>query len=236
MLRIALCDDEPSFLTWFRKTIEKEMAFFEGTGFSVDCFSDGPLFLKTHSRRRFDVLFLDIQMPGISGLELAAQLREKQRGPLVVFTTGRDELVYKAMRVHPFGFLRKSCIKEELPLLLRDIILEYAKKTKQLRLKCKQGIISLGYSEIYYIESRKNNLVFYTKENDYTVRESIGFMEKELVPYGFIRTHSGFIINTAHVYMLEKTFVILDDGRRVPVSRSKCKAVRDQLLKKITKL
>lgn len=236
MLKIALCDDEPDFLLWFKKIIEKEMVFFESDGFLIECFSDGSQFLKTHNRRHFDVLFLDIQMPGISGLELAARLRKKQYAPLVVFTTGRDELVYQAMHVHPFGFLRKNFVREEVPRLMHDIIWEYNKQTKRLRLKCKQGIVSLGYPEIFYIESRKNNLIFYTKESDYITRESIGVMERALNPFGFIRTHSGFIVNLDHVYMLEKTFLILDDGRRVPVSRNKCKDVREELLKKITKL
>lgn len=236
MMRIALCDDEPGFLAWFKKAIEKELAFFEADGLSVDCFTDGSVFLDAHDRRRFDVLFLDIHMPGTGGLELAAVLREKQQGPLVIFTTARDELVYQALRVHPFGFLRKSLIREELPLLLRDVVLEHKKKTKKLCLKCKQGIVSLNYPDIYYAESRKNNMIFYTKEDDYTVRESIGAMEKELDPFGFLRTHSGFIVNIKHIYMLEKTFLILDDGRRVPVSRNKCKSIREQLLKEITKL
>ena len=182
------------------------------------------------------MIFLDIQMPEIDGMAIARQLWRQSGESIVIFTTVKEELVFQALRVHPFEFLKKSDIENELPRLLRDILRELHRSGELLTLKCRKGMVSIPVQDVYYLESRRNDIAVYTKEKEYIIRDSLSVKEKELAPYGFIRTHSGFLVNSFHIFMADKMFVILDDGRRVPVSRNRYKIVKEKLLKNITKL
>lgn len=235
-MKIALCDDEKSFLAWFKKRLEQQLPAVQADEFSVDLYSDGKSLLKAQARQRYDVLFLDIHMPGIDGMDVARQLWRQRSEPLIIFTSEKEELVFQALRVHPFEFLKKSEIDRELPRLLRDIMQKLHKNGKMLTLKCREGMVSLPLQDVYYLESRRNDIVVYTKEKEYTVRDSLTAKEKELSSFGFLRTHSGFIVNSYHIFIADKMFVLLDDGRRVPVSRNRYKTVKEKLLENLTKL
>lgn len=235
-MKIALCDDEKSFLAWFKKRLEQQLPAVQADEFSVDLYSDERSLLKAQARQSYDVLFLDIHMPDIDGMTVARQLWRQRSEPLIIFTSEKDELVFQALRVHPFEFLQKSEIDRELPRLLRDIMQKLHKNEKMLTLKCREGMVSLPLRDVYYLESRRNDIVVYTKEKEYTVRDSLTAKEKELSTFGFLRTHSGFIVNSYHIFIMDKMFVLLDDGRRVPVSRNRYKTVKEKLIKNITKL
>jgi len=235
-LKIALCDDEKPFLLWFKKRLERQLPAVQAEEFKIDLYSDGRSLLKAQAKQKYDVIFLDIQMPEIDGMAIARQLWRQSGESIVIFTTVKEELVFQALRVHPFEFLKKSDIENELPRLLRDILRELHRSGELLTLKCRKGMVSIPVQDVYYLESRRNDIAVYTKEKEYIIRDSLSVKEKELAPYGFIRTHSGFLVNSFHIFMADKMFVILDDGRRVPVSRNRYKIVKEKLLKNITKL
>lgn len=234
-MKIALCDDEKPFLLWFKKRLERQLPAVQAEEFKIDLYSDGRSLLKAQAKQKFDVIFLDIQMPEIDGMTIARQLWRQSGESIVIFTTVKEELVFQALRVHPFEFLKKSDIENELPRLLRDILRELHRSGELLTLKCRKGMVSIPVQDVYYLESRRNDIAVYTKEKEYIIRDSLSVKEKELAPYGFIRTHSGFLVNSFHIFMADKMFVILDDGRRVPVSRNRYKTVKEKLLKNITK-
>ncbi len=235
-MKIALCDDEKPFLLWFKKRLERQLPAVQAEEFKIDLYSDGRSLLKAQAKQKYDVIFLDIQMPEIDGMAIARQLWRQSGESIVIFTTVKEELVFQALRVHPFEFLKKSDIENELPRLLRDILRELHRSGELLTLKCRKGMVSIPVQDVYYLESRRNDIAVYTKEKEYIIRDSLSVKEKELAPYGFIRTHSGFLVNSFHIFMADKMFVILDDGRRVPVSRNRYKIVKEKLLKNITKL
>lgn len=235
-MKIALCDDEKSFLAWFKNKLKQQLPAVQAGDSTIDLYNEGRSLLKAQARKKYDVLFLDIHMPGTDGMKIARQLWRQSGEPLIIFTSEKEELVFQALRVHPFEFLKKSEIDRELPRLLCDILRELRKNREVLSLKCREGMVKIPVHEIYYLENRRNDVVVYTREKEYTVRDSLAAKEKELAPFGFLRTHSGFIVNSYHVFMAEKMFVLLDDGRRVPVSRNRYKAVKEIILKNITKL
>lgn len=235
-MKIALCDDEKPFLLWFKKKLEKHVPAVQADEFIIDLYSDGRSLLKAQAKQKYNVIFLDIHMPGIDGMAVARQLWQQSGEPIIIFTSEKEELVFQALRVHPFEFLKKSEIDRELPRLLRDILCELRRNGEMLTLKCRQGMVSIPVQDVYYLESRRNDIAVYTKEKEYIIRDSLSAKEKELTPFGFIRTHSGFLVNCFHIFMADKMLVILDDGRRVPVSRNRYKTVKKKLLKNITKL
>lgn len=235
-MKIALCDDEKPFLLWFKKRLEQQLPAVQADEYKIDLYSDGRSLLKAQAKQKYDVIFLDIQMPEIDGMAIARQLWRQSGESIVIFTTVKEELVFQALRVHPFEFLKKSDIENELPRLLRDILRELRRSGELLTLKSRKGMVSIPVQDVYYLESRRNDIAVYTKDMEYIIRDSLSVKEKELAPLGFLRTHSGFLVNSSHIFMADKMYVILDDGRRVPVSRNRYKTVKEKLLKNITKL
>ena len=128
-MNIAICDDEIK--------IQEEIAAFINKDFSrsrVTYFSDGESFLASIRgcpENLPDLLLLDIDMPGISGMEVAAALAEEKARTLIVFVTAHDELVYDSFKYHPFAFVRKKFLEEELLSVLADCQKEIEGRNKR---------------------------------------------------------------------------------------------------------
>ncbi len=113
-MKITVCDDENKIVEEITSFIKKDFPSSE-----VSAYSDGESFLAS-SEERPEVLLLDIDMPGISGMEVAATLTREKVQTLIVFVTAHDELVYDSFKYHPFAFVRKKFLEEELRSVLSD--------------------------------------------------------------------------------------------------------------------
>lgn len=130
-MRMYICDDE---LPVLKKQAEKIKSVVPKD--DVLEFSSGCALMQRLKEEPCDVLLIDIDMPGLSGLDIAGALNreghaEKVRPPLLVFVTGHDELVYESLHYHPFGFIRKSYFDKEVEKVLRDC--DVWLKTKERR-------------------------------------------------------------------------------------------------------
>ncbi len=105
--RIAVCDDDERILVQMAEVIKKEFAK-AGEKAETSTFSVPKLLLDSNRTGSFDIIFLDIDMPDIDGIEAAGIIKKQNPNTLVIFVTSKDELVYKSFEVHPFGFIRKS--------------------------------------------------------------------------------------------------------------------------------
>ena len=112
---VYICDDEVPVLRELAEKIGKCMTEEE-----VLCFSSGDELLEQLNRSVCDILFLDIDMPGISGMDIAGKLNGERGVPLLVFVTSHDELVYESFQYHPFAFIRKGYFDQEIEKVARD--------------------------------------------------------------------------------------------------------------------
>lgn len=118
MLRIAIVDDEPIVADEIRNIV---ISFFREQGKTIDisCFSSGDEIISSH--QKYDLVFLDIQMPGINGIETADMLKKKYSKLNIVFVTGHLEYAFDAYRVHPSGFLSKPVDEDAIRRELEDL-------------------------------------------------------------------------------------------------------------------
>lgn len=132
MLQIAVCDDEAIILDMLSKRIKRE---FEKLGHAVTIsnFQYGvELRRRIFSGVRFDVLFLDIDMKDINGIELSKHLRENHTQSLIIFISNREEYVFKSFSVSPFRFVRKMDFEEEITEIIKDTIKELNREETNL--------------------------------------------------------------------------------------------------------
>ena len=230
-MKIAVCDDECKILEEIAAFIEKEFP-----GNKVQTFSDGQAFLSSVRSvldAEPDLVLLDIDMPGMTGMELAAELTSEKVRTLIVFVTAHDELVYDSFKYHHFAFVRKKFLQEELRNVLLDCQKEIDGRTSKKRFVFQNGsqLVNLAQSEILYFEGQANYLAIHTVDGDYRMRSTMSAVEKELGDSGFLRIHKGFLVNLEHVRILKTEGLELDSGGLLPIGKSYSEAAKKSILR-----
>lgn len=229
-MRIAICDDEKQIL---KDMAEKAAKLLPGS--EVMTFTDGNSLLKSLKAASCDLLLLDIDMPELSGLEIAEQLCDSRTKTLLVFVTSHDELVYDSLRYHPFGFIRKNHFDDEIGRLLRDCEQELKEAEQFFSFKAGTENVRIKLSEILYFESDGNYLRLLTSEKEYRVRDTVTSMENALSGKGFIRLHRGFLVNQEVIRILRAEEAELVTGVRLPIGRNYAEAARKELMRHMRK-
>ena len=170
----------------------------------------------------FDALFLDIDMPGVSGFEIAERVEQmkNREKPVIVFISQMEHLVYESFSYRPFWFLRKSDLGQ-LQKLLEGLMKTATGEKYIFSLKYNGRTISLQLKDILYFESDRHYVTLYTISDDYRYKASIGEIAKELEPHYFMRCHVGFLVNCRHISVIKRGQLYLQSGKSIPVSRSR---------------
>jgi DNA-binding LytR/AlgR family response regulator len=230
MLHIALCDDENKICELYQSKL-KAILDKEHIGAVVTSHCDSKQFLENLHHTAYDIVFLDIDMPGITGLQLAEKMMAFDKKPLLVFVTNQDALVYQSFQYHPFRFIRKSYFDDEIEGVLLNAIEEIRKKDNRFVFRHESETISLAVSEIMYFEASGNYLILHTKANTYRCRETMTKVENELSKKGFLRIHKGFLLNQEAVFRIGNDDVTLLDGKVLPIGRSNKEVVKQKLMR-----
>ena len=225
-MQILICDDEPQMLSNIAKKVSECLP-----DFFVRTFSSGPDLLRSLETEPCDILLLDIDMPDITGLEIARHLAQGQKRPLLLFVTCHDELVYDSFQYHPFAFLRKSRFDVEIEAALTDCLQELEHRERHFCFRAEGNRVCLFLEDILYFEAEGNYLKLFSKTGQYRFRSTITSVENTLTECGFIRIHKGFLINQAAVRLWSSEKAQLTNGTMLPVGKSYTKAAREQFLR-----
>ncbi len=235
MYHVVICDDEKEILSDLHKKIQD---CFDKTGIQAryTCIDDARDLMARIEDERIDVLFLDIDMPYHSGMEIAGYMSRQERRTILVFVTSHDALVYQTFAYRPFGFIRKTHIEEELEELTLRIRRELLEGQQELIIQKGQELYRLLLGDLLYIEAEGNYLVLQLKNEKIRIRETMTNMENKLCGKGFIRCHKGYLVNTWHIEKLKGTEVMIRQGEEsiaIPVGRSYEKDVRKMIYEMI---
>ena len=232
MLKIAVCDDDPIMLDFVSKNANTLLAQ-SGAGHTTVRFLSGTEFLKAHKAAPFDVVFLDIDMPKISGFDVAEQINSINE-TLIIFVTSHDELVYSSIRFRPFRFIRKTYLENELSETLEAVINEITKRDsgRKFMFQTKSGEVFVDLSRVEYIEIYGHWLRVCIKDDEpLNCYGSLSDFERKLEEHDFVRTHKSFLVNCKFIFAIEKNQVVLDDKTIIPLSRYKSEMVKNKFKK-----
>lgn len=230
MIQIAVCDDEKSVLDEICSKIQKSFANIKCPAEIFQ--TDNPFELVEHIKNRaIDVLFLDIDMPSLSGMDIAQFLIDRGANTLLVFVTSHDALVYQSFRYHPFGFIRKSHFDEEIGTVVKSIADELQKRNEHFSFKTNEGFFKVPFADILYFESESNYINLYCVDNQYKFRGTITSLENELSAKGFIRTHKGFLVNQQHIFAIKGDDIELSNKQLLPIGRTNRESVKKTILR-----
>lgn len=222
MWKVMICDDEEEMRRAVRENL---LRFSDETGerFSVfECDSGEALLFNLTDDT--DIVFLDIKMGGINGMDAARRIREKNSKICLIFITTMTQYAIEGYEVHAFGFLKKPLTYAQMRLQMTDVLRHLKPlKAESLNVKTAREIHAVSLPEIVYLEVLDHDLRIVCSDNVVVSRNSLADMENQLEGKGFFRVHKGYCINLSHVKKIGSDSVLMDNAAELPVSKHRKK-------------
>ena len=229
MINIAICDDDKTSANIIYGSVEN-IFLMHGTEARMFTYSSARALVEGMKNHVFDLILLDIEMPGTDGIALGRALRERGMSGDIIFISGREDRVFETFEVHPFGFVRKNTFVKDISAVIEAYIDKYNedKDVCSILVNSKEGMMALSVAKIMYIEGdRKDQLVHMENtERPVVISRSMEKLEEELSPSGFVRIHKGYIVSCRYIRVIGQQDLTLTDGTVLPVSRRKAKEIR----------
>lgn len=232
MLTIAICDDEKKICDYIESRTTEFLAKNDLEA-EVSAFYDGSELLKKceNNIQHFDIIFLDIKMKTLNGVECAKLLRDIGVNSLIVFITSSAEYVFSGYEVKAFRYILKTDLVNAFSRVLGECLLELKKlNTSFFTVKTSSSVKNIPLSDILYFESNKRLLNIHTKNEVLSFYEKLDNVENELKEKDFIRTHQSYLVNALKIKSVSKDMVELTNGESLPVSKSKASKVKEAYL------
>ncbi len=222
MVRIAIVDDEKQIRAKIFRLISKY--FVENLlEYEIKSFSDGKELIE--SDLSFDIIFLDIEMENIDGIQTAQYIRKSDMNVPIVYVTGYVDYWRRAYKVHAFDFISKPASQEQINSVLNDFLSTVYKKNKaKISLNTDDGMLFVNLDEIrdFYITEKKKIRLSMAKGKNIIVKENIGDLYERLNKDLFYMPHRSCIVNLKHVGNVTKDrVIIMDNGDFLPLSQRK---------------
>ncbi len=234
-MNVILIDDEPLA----RSIVKEYLQTYPSVNIAAEC-NDGFEGLKAINQYNPDLIFLDIQMPKITGFEMLELIEEP---PAVIFTTAFDEFAIKAFESNAIDYLLKPFSKDRFEKAIQkylqqqkpavtqrtEAVLEVAGQSpvQQNRVVVKDGskIKIIPVSQIQYLEAADDYVKIFTSEGSFLKKKTMGYFDESLQAFQFVRVHRSYIVNTQLItridaYEKDSHLLLLSTGGKIPVSKS----------------
>ncbi len=229
----AIVEDDDSIRSYLQKSLTEALAGC-GCDMEFDCYSSGQQFLNVYQEHyHYAAIFLDIEMPGIDGIEVCRQIRQISPEALVIFISGHSSLVFQTFEVQPFRFVRKSHYQQLLPDLAGAVAQQLrGRQHKNLVIsEASSGdLYSFHLPDLLYIEAQRKDCLFVTTTGSTAIRCLLKTAEQQLEGQSFLKPHRSYLVNCAHIFHISKTGILLLNRQEIPISRGRADEIRQQFL------
>lgn len=206
MTRIAIVEDEAAVQEQLAGYVQRYTRQY-GTPFEVAEFADGMEILENY-RPQYDIIFLDVEMKHLDGMETARRIRERDGGVLIVFITNMAQYA-----IHGYAVGALDYVLKPVPYFAFSQQLQKAEKALQRRTRhyltvaVDGGLRRLDTAQIYYMESEGHRVHYYTEEGDFSAPGALKTLEEKLADQPFARCNSGYLVNLAQVQAVQQNTV-----------------------------
>ena len=229
-MRFAICEDETNMQQRLSEAIA-DWAKSRNVQIDILCYQNAESFLMAWPEVSFDIIFLDIQMRNMTGIELAECIRKTDKNMMIVFVTSFSQYVLRGYDVNALHYLIKPVSQAKLlPILDKAHVIWRSRNNAVLLVSNGTGQIKLPFDGIYYISMLSHIAKIQTEMNAFEIRKTADELAA-LLPDYFIRTHRSYIVNLFKVEYIYKESLLLSNGESLPISRNKSKDVKDAFVK-----
>lgn len=229
MVRIAVCDDDPAAAQAHRQVAVECLRQLGVLG-EVAVYTDSRTLLWdiTEDRFFFDLLLLDIEMPGMTGMEMPERIRPCLPDVKIIFITSHLEYAIDAYELSVFRYVPKDELEKRLPGAVRDAVrLIEVEGDRAYTISAGGRMERIFYRDIEEIHRDGKNAVITGRNGISKVRKSLQQVYEELAAEEFIYIDRGCIVNIAHIIQVREGNVVLKSGAVLPVSRSHLQGVKE---------
>lgn len=239
MYLVGICDDELVQVNIIQEYIqdicnEKEI--------DVEIFpaSSGEELLKIANTQELDIVFLDIEMDGMDGLETGKMIRDQFEDVVIVFITGYKDYALESYEINAFNYIMKPLTRDKFT----KIFLDTKKRVDEIRfineneknfiVKHKDGMLSLRYSDIFYFEKDSKNINVICQSDIFTYRSTIKDLKNMIESDDFIQCHQGYIINMNKITNRKESALVLGGIETIiPIGKTYRRPVIDAIEKRL---
>ncbi len=231
MLRIAICDDDNSAVAAHKKIAETCLMQSSSAGEIVGYTTSGNLLYDiTEDGFFFDLILLDIEMPGNTGMDIAEKIKPFLPNVKIIFITSHIEYAIDAFELSIFRYVPKDDIDKRLFCAIQDAIkLIELEDGKSYTIQTNSRFEKIPYKEIYYIERDGKNASISTVGGVSKVRKSLQQVYEELNAEEFIYIDRGCIVNMIHIMQIKNGMAVLKNSVSLPISRTHLQEVKAQI-------
>ena len=225
---IAMVEDEQSHadtLSSFLFRFGKE----EGIEFTLEHYSSSVEAAETF-KGQYDVLFLDIMMAGMTGMELAKEIRAADSRVMIIFVTSLAQFALEGYEVEATDYLLKPLSYPEFALKMHRAFGKLPKEGgATLRFSTSSGFLVVPVEAVQYCETSGHSVIYHATSGEYRKHQPMKEAEKELLPHGFLRINSCYLVAVKEIVGVENHFAVLSNGERLLISRPRMSAVLSAL-------
>jgi len=228
--KIAICDDDETQRVYL-ETLVYEWAQRHRYLVDVQLYAHAEAFLFDYTQEKdFDLLLLDIEMPGISGVELARRIRQENTAVQIIFITGFYDYFSDGFDVSALHYLIKPVDPGKLLPVLDRAAEHLRDRERAVLLITPEETIKIPLADITYIEAQNVYVIVHTVGEQYRTRVALSRFIEQL-DETFLKVHRSFVVGLKYIKKISRTQITMLDGALVPISRGQYDAVHEALIK-----
>ena len=224
MYRIAIVDDDNDSRDFIRRRLIRYGAE-KNTEFVVDGYENAVDFIEKY-KAGYDLIFMDIMMPGMDGMTVCEKIRERNASMVIVFVTDMAQFAVRGYKVDATDYIVKPVTEGGFRLAMDRAFRKAAERNvAAISVKTEDGLVKLPVTEITYAEVRGHSVIYHTiDKRSFRVYKQLKDAEKELIPHGFVRAGRFYLVNVRHVRSV-RDYTMDVGGEMLQVSMRKKKEV-----------
>ena len=222
-MRIAVCDDDKAFLGQLTGAIQTWQQSLQAV--ALECFEDGDSLIRAHTTRPFDVIFLDVVMPLLSGLDAAREIRQSDKTVRIVFFTSSPEFAVDSYRVKASDYLLKPLHEEQLRQCLDELWEQYHSNARYIDIKSSSTVHRVALPNIAFIEAQNKHVQFFLTDGTVILASEplYSYEERLELADGFFKCSRSYIVNLHQIESYRAKEITTRGGFRIPISRNRGK-------------
>lgn len=230
-VNIAICDDEIAICHQLEQHIT-EIFSSAKIDYNIEIYTSGDKLCEELKSENFDLIFLDIELPGINGIEIGSFIRDTLHNEAVqiVYISAVQSYAMELFYSRPMNFLVKPISYSDVNKVIKTFLRLYQEKEMTFTFKVNGHFYKVAVSDILYFESHKRKVTVITSTGSYDFYDTLKNIQKQLSLNEFILIHQSILVNFNHIKFFEYDSVTMIDGTTLPVSQSRRSQVKKDYL------